>query len=234
MKTRYTILLMFSFIALSSFAQSAKVKDLGLSVKWADRNVGASSPEEYGEYFAWGEVKTKRYYGDYSGYKHFDEKRFHKYNYYHYKGSEVDSLIVLQKDDDVATVRMGKNWRMPTADEVEELLTKCNFTPGKLNGAKGLFVTNRDTTMERDTLFLPLTGRKDFGNYRLYPSASAYYWTSTLVGPEVHSKAKMDSIDSRGDLVRSAKCMVIVGEQAPVINYIKRKIGCVVRPVSNR
>ena len=68
---------MFSFIALSSFAQSAKVKDLGLSVKWADRNVGASSPEEYGEYFAWGEVKTKRYYGDYSGYKHFDEKRFH-------------------------------------------------------------------------------------------------------------------------------------------------------------
>ena len=230
------ILIIIALLAFAPVAKAQKLKalDLGLSVKWANMNVGASSPEEYGEYFAWGEVKTKRYYGDYSGYKHFDDKRFHKYNYYHYKGSEVDSLIVLQKDDDVATERMGSRWRMPTADEVEELLTKCNFTPGKFNGAKGLFVTSRDTTVERDTLFLPLAGRKDFGNFRLYPSASAYYWTSTLVGPEVHSKAKMDSIDSRGDLVRSAKCMIIVGEQAPVINYIKRKIGCVVRPVSNR
>ena len=230
------ILIIIALLAFAPVAKAQKLKalDLGLSVKWANMNVGASSPEEYGDYFAWGEVKTKRYYGDYSGYKHFDDKRFHKYNYYHYKGSEVDSLIVLQKDDDVATERMGSRWRMPTADEVEELLTKCNFTPGKLNGAKGLFVTSRDTTVERDTLFLPLTGRKDFGNFRLYPSASAYYWTSTLVGPEVYSKAKMDSIDSRGDLVRSAKCMVIVGEQPPVINYIKRKIGCVVRPVSNR
>ena len=230
------ILIIIALLAFAPVAKAQKLKalDLGLSVKWANMNVGASSPEEYGEYFAWGEVKTKRYYGDYSGYKHFDDKRFHKYNYYHYKGSEVDSLIVLQKDDDVATERMGSRWRMPTADEVEELLTKCNFTPGKLNGAKGLFVTSRDTTVERDTLFLPLAGRKDFGNFRLYPSASAYYWTSTLVGPEVYSKAKMDSIDSRGDLVRSAKCMVIVGEQPPVINYIKRKIGCVVRPVSNR
>ncbi len=230
------ILIIIALLAFAPVAKAQKLKalDLGLSVKWANMNVGASSPEEYGDYFAWGEVKTKRYYGDYSGYKHFDDKRFHKYNYYHYKGSEVDSLIVLQKDDDVATERMGSRWRMPTADEVEELLTKCNFTPGKLNGAKGLFVTSRDTTVERDTLFLPLAGRKDFGNFRLYPSASAYYWTSTLVGPEVYSKAKMDSIDSRGDLVRSAKCMVIVGEQPPVINYIKRKIGCVVRPVSNR
>ena len=230
------ILIIIALLAFAPVAKAQKLKalDLGLSVKWANMNVGASSPEEYGDYFAWGEVKTKRYYGDYSGYTHFDDKRFHKYNYYHYKGSEVDSLIVLQKDDDVATERMGSRWRMPTADEVEELLTKCNFTPGKLNGAKGLFVTSRDTTVERDTLFLPLAGRKDFGNFRLYPSASAYYWTSTLVGPEVYSKAKMDSIDSRGDLVRSAKCMVIVGEQPPVINYIKRKIGCVVRPVSNR
>lgn len=230
------ILIIIALLAFAPVAKAQKLKalDLGLSVKWANMNVGASSPEEYGDYFAWGEVKTKRYYGDYSGYKHFDDKRFHKYNYYHYKGSEVDSLIVLQKDDDVATERMGSRWRMPTADEVDELLTKCNFTPGKLNGAKGLFVTSRDTTVERDTLFLPLAGRKDFGNFRLYPSASAYYWTSTLVGPEVYSKAKMDSIDSRGDLVRSAKCMVIVGEQPPVINYIKRKIGCVVRPVSNR
>lgn len=230
------ILIIIALLAFAPVAKAQKLKalDLGLSVKWANMNVGASSPEEYGEYFAWGEVKTKRYYGDYSGYKHFDDKRFHKYNYYHYKGSEVDSLIVLQKDDDVATERMGSRWRMPTADEVEELLTKCNFTPGKFNGAKGLFVTSCDTTVERDTLFLPLAGRKDFGNFRLYPSASAYYWTSTLVGPEVYSKAKMDSIDSRGDLVRSAKCMVIVGEQPPVINYIKRKIGCVVRPVSNR
>lgn len=232
MKTRYTILLMFSFIALSSFAQSAKVKDLGLSVKWADRNVGASSPEEYGEYFAWGEVKTKRYYGDYSKYKFIrtEPKVYYKYNYrFEGEGTVRDDLTTLQKEDDAATQIMGKAWRMPTQEEVEELIKECIFQWYTLNDTRGYMVTNK--SVPSDTIFIPLTGYKDFGNFRLYPATMGYYWTSTLVGDEI---SKIDSIDPYGKLVEKAKAMCFTGSNTPIVDFIKRNIGCTIRPVSNR
>lgn len=130
--------------------KNVKAVDLGLSVKWANMNVGADSPEDYGDYFAWGEVAPKRYYGQYSAYKHYDDICFRKYNYVPFRGSVNDSLYSLQLVDDVAAKRMGKGWRMPTQDEMNELLdtAKCVITPGKLNGTRGLWVTKRLTTAD--------------------------------------------------------------------------------------
>ncbi|MDE5561826.1 MAG: hypothetical protein K2J00_08565, partial [Bacteroidaceae bacterium] len=59
-------LLVLFMAATTLYAQRMKAVDLGLSVRWANMNVGADTPEDYGDYFAWGEVKTKRYYGRYS------------------------------------------------------------------------------------------------------------------------------------------------------------------------
>lgn len=227
---RHTILLVFSFMALGSFAQSPKAKDLGLSVRWADRNVGASSPEEYGEYFAWGETETKRFYGDQSKYKYIDSKKYRKYNYVHFIGKHtVDSLFTLQKVDDVATQRYGSNWRMPTAEEIEELFAKCTFIKGELKGAKGFFVTNADTTSVADTIFIPLVGQKSFGNFRLYPATTGYYWTSSLMKQD--EIAKIDSIDPEGRMVWNAKCMILADRQNPSLISLKRNIGCAIRAV---
>lgn len=233
MKIKHTILLVFSFVTLGSFAQSPKAKDLGLSVRWADRNVGASSPEEYGDYFAWGEVKTKRYYGDQSKYKFIstEPRVYYKYNYrFEGKGTVLDKLTVLQKDDDAATKIMGRRWRIPTAEEVDELINNCVFINYSLNGTRGYLVTNKYVLS--DTLFIPLAGKKDYGNYRMDPATMGYYWTSTLIGEEI---AKIDSIDPRGDMVSKAKAMVFsLNTKSPIVAFIKRNVGCTIRPVSNK
>ena len=90
---------------LMVFAQKREAVDLGLpsGTLWANMNVGASVPEEYGDYYAWGEVTTKRYYGYYSNYEHY-KTHYSKYNYLPFKSSVMDNRIVLEKKDDAATV----------------------------------------------------------------------------------------------------------------------------------
>lgn len=232
---KHLIIYILALISCSAAlqAQSLKAMDLGLSVKWANMNVGASSPEEYGDYFAWGEIDTKRYYGDYSSYKFIDSKKYKKYNYIHFVGKHtVDSLFTLQKQDDAATQNLGKNWRMPTSAEVQELFEKCIFVKGKLKGTMGFFVANKDTTIKSDTIFIPLVGRKDFGNFRLYPAKTGYYWTSTFV--EEDEIAKRDTIDPNGNMVRLARCLILAEKQNPSLSYIKRSVGCAIRPVSTK
>lgn len=224
------------FLTSVANAQKPKAMNLGLSVRWANMNVGASAPEEYGEYFAWGEVKTKRFYGYYSKYKYYYETNnglyFEKYNYYHYPNkSKVDSLFTLTKDDDPATRHQGKKWRTPTAKEVQELIENCKFENATINRTKGILVSNKSGV--GDTIFIPLTGHKSYGNFRFYPAVQGYYWTSTLVGDEVHSPAKMDSIDSRATLNQSAKCYMFTDGQVPGVIYFDRKNGCTIRAVTD-
>lgn len=227
-------------------AQRVEIVDLGLSVKWASMNVGANSPEEYGEYFAWGEIAPKRYYGTYSTYKHFDATRFHKYNYLPYQGSVMDDLLRLEESDDAASKRMGKGWRMPTEAEMNELLdtAKCIVSSGELNGTRGFWVTRRhplnsdvmsgrkSSHVKRDSLFLPMAGYKDFGTYRFFPGTQCYYWTSTLVTPDSLSVAKKDSLAA--DKVKQAKCFMYSGENVPMVDLFNRKNGCVIRAVHGR
>ena len=213
-------------------AQKPIPVNLGLpsGTLWANMNVGATIPNEYGDYYAWGEVFSKRYYGSKSTYSHFEYNpyRFSKYNYYNFPNSVVDNLLALQAVDDIATQRYGNDWRMPTADEFKELKEKCRFWKGVLNGTKGFFVVNKDLTINSDTLFLPFTGYMDNGNFRYFPATDGYYWTSTLVGEEVYDSDSLKIIDKDNRLAESAKCFVL---KDTILMYKNRTIGCVIRPV---
>ena len=126
--------------------------DLGLSVKWATMNVGATSPEDYGDYYAWGETSTKSYY-DWSTYFDSANKKgtkFHKYgNYWKTK------RIRLELSDDVAYVKWGGNWRMPTEKEFNELREDCIWTWTTQNGVKGYRVSSK---WNNNFIFLPAAG----------------------------------------------------------------------------
>lgn len=119
--------------------------DLGLSVKWATCNVGATKPEEYGDYFAWGETTPKSTY-DWETYKYcngsFDSLT--KYNNSSIFGTE-DYKKTLELADDAARANWGGSWRMPTKAEQDELREKCTWTWTTQNGVKGCKVTSKTT-----------------------------------------------------------------------------------------
>ena len=150
--------------------------DLGLSVKWATCNVGASSPEEYGDHYAWGETETKDYY-DWGTYKWCNGSfsTLTKYCTSSKKGT-VDNKTVSDPDDDVAHVKWGGKWRMPTDAELTELREKCTWTWTTQGGTKGYEVTSKSNG---NSIFLPAAG------YRIYNSFSGvgsygYYWSASL------------------------------------------------------
>ena len=150
--------------------------DLGLSVKWATCNVGANSPEEYGEYFAWGETEPKGYYY-WSTYKwcNGSGSTFTKYNTNNSYGT-IDGKTVLELSDDAAHANWGGSWRMPTDAEWMELRTNCDWTSTTQNGVKGYLVKSRTNA---NSIFLPAAGYR----YRdiLFDAGSwGYYWSSSL------------------------------------------------------
>ena len=101
--------------------------DLGLSVNWGTFNVGASRPEEYGSLYAWGETEPKGYY-DWGTYKWCDgtSNIMTKYNIWSSFGT-IDNDTILDPEDDVAHVRWGGDWRMPTREELNELCVNCSW-----------------------------------------------------------------------------------------------------------
>ena len=130
--------------------------DLGLSVKWATCNVGASIPEGYGNYYAWGETTTKRSYSSST------------YTY------SINSTT-LPLNSDAAAVNMGGSWRMPTTAEQDELRTECTWTRTTSNNVSGYTVTGPNG----NSIFLPAAGfRSNSGLY--YAGSYGNYWSSSL------------------------------------------------------
>ena len=153
--------------------------DLGLSVKWATCNVGASKPEEYGDYFAWGETQPKNTY-DWSTYK-WCNGSYDTQTKYCTKNSygTVDNKTQLELSDDAARANWGGSWRMPTHEEQEELRTQCTWTWTTQNGVYGYKVTSKKSGYTNNSIFLPAAG------YRIDSSLSnagsyGYYWSSSL------------------------------------------------------
>ncbi len=134
--------------------EAGEAVDLGLSVKWASFNVGATKPEEYGGYYAWGETEEKEDYS-WATYKWCNgtETSMTKYctnsNY-----GIVDNKTILDSEDDVAHVKWGGTWRMPTDAEIEELLEKCTWTWTINNNIGGYVVTG----INGNSIFLPAGG----------------------------------------------------------------------------
>lgn len=145
-----------------SFTPSSSLEavDLGLSVKWANMNLGASAPEDYGAFFAWGETKPKAKY-DWSTYTLCEgsSNTQIKYNTEESCG-KVDNLVTLLPEDDAATVCWGQGWRIPTSDEIGELRNgnNCSWKWTTVNGAAGVQVTSK---INGCSIFLPVGGGID-------------------------------------------------------------------------
>jgi len=157
--------------------------DLGLpsGTLWATCNVGANAPEEFGDYFAWGETAPKEFY-DWSSYKYCNgsENTLTKYCYdahFGYNGF-TDTLNTLEATDDAATANWGAGWRMPTVDEMRELIDNCTIIWITQNDVNGRVFTGSNG----NSIFLPAAGCRfddvsstDYaGIYGLYRSSSLY------------------------------------------------------------
>ena len=194
-----------SYIGLRLVMDVHEYVDLGLSVKWATCNVGAMVPEEYGDYFAWGEVEAKEEY-NWANYKHGTAQNITKYN-------AEDGLTTLLPEDDAAHVNWGGEWRMPTIDEADELIQQCSWTWTQLNDVYGYKVTGPNG----NSIFLPAAGYKGAGPS--YPSGEdGLYWISDL-----HQKTY-----ARLLVIQNDKIPVSVGKQGT------RCYGFAVRPVRGK
>ena len=198
-------------IPTSCVAFSVEGVDLGLSVKWATCNVGATAPEEYGTYFAWGETKGKATYS-WATYEWCNgtENTITKYCTNSAQGT-VDNASVLTLEDDAAHIMWGESWRMPTKEEMNELITRCTWEWTSINGINGYKVSGNG-----NYIFLPATGYysenrvSDRGSY-------GSYWSST--------KTANNS---------NAACVLELYSRAKYLeeSFYKRYYGLPIRPVT--
>lgn len=181
--------------------------DLGLSVKWATCNVGASKPEEYGDYFAWGETEPKSNY-TWSNYKYCNgsSSSLTKYCTNSSHGT-IDNKTTLELSDDAARANWGGSWRMPTDAEATELCENCTCTRTTQNGVDGYKVTSKKNG---NSIFLPTANH--LGDNMIYNATS--YCTSSLYTDEQYS----------------AHGFHIVKSVISMYNY-SRRYGMVIRPV---
>lgn len=227
--------------------------DLGLSVLWATCNVGANNPDEVGDYYAWGEVET--YYS--AGYaqsgspvwKSGKEKGYtYTWESYHYYDSQnakltkyvsyVDNKEILDLEDDVASVKWGGDWRMPTSNEFKELLSNCEITRESRNGLYYKF-TSKIPGYTDKYIYLPATGERE--ETAIKNGISGRYWTSSITnyGEDGYTYSRdgeairvyIDSyFDSQGRLSSGSS----VSSSNIHIYGSMRYLGCAVRPVMKK
>jgi len=187
--------------------------ELGLSVKWSSFNVGATKPEEYGDYYAWGETDTKTVYS-WSTYKYCDivdpDENVHAENVHEYDWSEfdvvysnkyvkfnkynhdsdlgkVDNRFAIDLEDDVAHAKWGGNWRMPTEAEQKELLDNCIWTWYSSDNTefKGVAGYKVTSSIEgyTDRFIFIPAAGGRFNTDLFYAGDHGFYWSSSFAFP---------------------------------------------------
>ena len=133
--------------------------DLGLpsGLLWGTRNIGATSQEDYGSYYAWGEVSEK--------------SAYNKDNY-----AYAENPAELPSDDDIAAITLGRGWRMPTKADFDELKANCKCERYTLNKVKGCLVTGPNG----NSIFFPAAGYY-FDTHVFGLNTDCYYWSSSLM-----------------------------------------------------
>ena len=154
--------------SISNTTNDHEYVDLGLSVKWATCNVGANKPEDYGDYFAWGELAPK--------------------TTYNWSYSYTDNPTTLPLANDAACANWGGRWRMPTKDEQDELREQCTWNWTSQNGVNGYKVTSKKNGK---SIFLPAAG---FRSYSSLSNEGSYghYWSSSLNADNLDHAYELD------------------------------------------
>ena len=148
---------------VSTAKETMEYVDLGLpsGIKWAKCDLGASSPEKYGDKYSWGETWTKTSW-DYYYFTDIVAGQYTKYD-------SRDKRFFLEKEDDVAYLRLGEGWRYPTWNEVQELYDNCTVTESTLNGWPGVMFVSK------------INNNYIFFGYRTKGSVGGWRWTSAVV-----------------------------------------------------
>jgi len=187
-------------------SEAGSTVDLGLSVYWADRNVGASSSSDAGEYIAWGELEDKTTY------------TVDTYKYYN-DGSYDDLGTSISKTEyDAAQSRWGGNFRMPTMGEITELINQCTWTWTTQNGVSGYKVTGSNG----NSIFFPVAGYMSSSSVK-GSGSSGRYWSASKNNAEGHSE----------DYARCLSMSYSSTSKTYSLGAFNRYLGFLIRPVSN-
>jgi hypothetical protein len=161
--------------------------DLGLpsGTLWATCNVGANSPEEYGDYFAWGETEPKTDYS-WSTYKYCkgDRKSMTKYCIISDYGT-VDNKTELEPSDDAATMNWGSAWQMPSYEQLKELVNS-SYTSTTWITLNGIYVRQITSLINGNSIYLPAAGYRD-GTILSYAGSIVNYWSRSICTSENNS-----------------------------------------------
>ena len=220
---------------LSGITDGHEWVDLGLpsGTLWATCNIGANSPEEYGDYFAWGETAPKEKY-DGDTYKWINEGQWSSWqiNKYTYADGEKklgcwyngdtfigDGKLALDTEDDAATANWGSDWCMPTYDQLDELCNPEYITSEwttTRNGINGRLITS---LKNGNTIFLPAGGYRDFNTVPIAIAGRGCYWSSSL--SSTYNSTRAGGLDLSSDYLSA-------------VDYFSREGGRLVRPVRKK
>ena len=197
-------------VTVVKYYKSPAMVDLGLSVSWGSFNLGAESPSEDGDYFAWGETRAKNNY-QWSTYLWANGAADALTKYCTLPGyGNADYKSYVDEEDDVAHVRLGGRWRLPSKAEMEELMNNCTWTWTRVDGVAGFMVYGPNGK----SIFLPASGRRTSASY--YTRGSAGLYMSAQINPDEPWNQSVMYFTSAG----------------PAINNYYRYFGVSVRPVN--
>ena len=187
--------------------------DLGLSVKWASKNIGAAGPADYGYYYSWGETETSDEYSDY------------------YTSTWTVSDIGDISGNatyDAATANWGSKWRMPTYVEIEELIDECTWTYTTQENSKGVDTNGYLVTGSNgNSIFLPEAGQYVDTNF---VEGNGFYWSSSSDYYYFYSESGNNNLEWFG---KNACLLVILSSKYYLATGFYRYFGFSVRPVAD-
>ena len=181
-----------------SIRMTPQAVDLGLSSRWCTCNLGAESPEQYGDYFAWGEIETKSVFES-KNYKWVVDGEVSKH------GKVVDDFSspsirgVLDINEDVVHHKLGGSWHIPHFNDIIELYERCSWKWTSYKGVKGYRLTSKINGYTESSIFLPAAGLF-LGSQIINKGYAGYYWTSALY--RLNSEKALSSVFDSNIIIR--------------------------------
>jgi len=228
-----SLTVILTVISCSGEPGTAEAVDLGLpsGTLWASYNLGASTPSEYGDFFAWGESEAKSVFEwstlKYCEYGSSDEDvKFSKYVLNPEYGT-VDGKTVLEPEDDAAAVNWGDGWRIPTDEEWAELMAQCKWEWTRMGDREGFRITGKNGK----SIFIPAAGHCLHGDTILQAGQFGIYSASTIFeeANPYGIQGNLAMSDTRYTCIFSN----VTASPTPHICPIPRRSGLSVRPVKS-